>query len=198
MTKRRLVLIASAALLTAAVAGVGWAAGAYVFRDDPITRPPGQDRLGQKIAAFPAQPGRADAAVYLARRADGFMCLNSAAADTASFGGGCNPAGDPLGGKPLMVLFAYDGGPAVETVTDARLYGLVDHSVKEVTVEMTDGSTRPVRLSANDVGGMPYRVFAERVSMRDLKAAITPTAVVAYDATGREIARQATGFVDRG
>ena len=39
-------------------------------------------------------------------------------------GGGCNSADDPLGGSAISASLAYDGGPAIEGVRDARLIGL--------------------------------------------------------------------------
>ena len=194
MTRPRLVLLA--ALVAVGITGAGLAAAASLLADDPASHVRELDvrQLGEKVAAFPPEVGRPETGVYVARLGNGSICVNAATAARASWSGGCNPANAPLGGKPFMALFTYDGGPAVETVEDARLFGLADKSVKQLRVEMSDRSSRELRLSANTVAPAPYRVFAHRVSRDDLAAGITPVAVTAYDASGAEIGRQATGF----
>lgn len=198
MTKRHLILTGSVAAVLVAIMGAGLATGSFLFPNDPITRPAVESELGEKVASFPSQAGRPDAAVHIARSADAGLCVNATGGDRRSWSGGCNPARDPLGGLPFMALFTYDGGPAAEHVKEARLYGLADKSVRQLSMEMTDGSARPLRLSANPVAGTAYRVFAERVSPNDLRSGITPTAVVAYDASGAEIGRQPTGLRSSG
>ena len=185
-----------AALVALAIAGAGLAAAASLIADDPASHVRELDakQLGEKVAAFPPEAGWPESGVYVARLGNGSICVNAATAVRKSWSGGCNPAGAPLGGKTFMVLFTYDGGPAVETVEDARLFGLADRSVKQLRVEMSDRSSRELRLSANTVAATPYRVFAHRVSRDDLGAGIAPVAVTAYDESGAEIERQATGL----
>lgn len=196
MTKRHLILVGFIVLVVTAV-GVGFAAAqSLLFSSDPSSQVRELERanLGVEVAQFPPQSGRPDASVYVALLADGSVCVNAAISDKTSWSGGCNPASAPLGDKPFMALFTYDGGPTVATVKEARLHGLVDHSVKNLRAEMSDSSTRQLSLSAHPVVGTPYRVFAHRVSPADLNTGITPVAVVAYDASGGEISRQPTGL----
>ena len=90
----------------------------------------------------------------------------------------------------MMIDLAWEGGPVLSTVTDGRLYGIVAQDVDRVAIEMSDGSTRTVKLTS----GGPYRGFAYRVKQTDVRAQVEPVAVVAFDATGRENDRQTTGF----
>lgn len=93
----------------------------------------------------------------------------------------------------ISVSLAYDGGPAIETVHDARLIGLTDSSVATVRVLMSDGSFRSVKLKMSNVGE-DLQVFGFRVRKSDLKKGVGPIAVVALDGSGKEIARQTTGI----
>ncbi len=150
--------------------------------------------LGTEVASFPAQSGTPDRSVFVAKLSDGSLCVRNASADKATWGGGCNPAESPLGGKPFMAMFSFVGGPEIKTVIEARLYGLVDSEVYALKAEMSDGSTRTLGLSAQTVAATPYRVFAERVARADLHNGISPIAIVAYNVSGTEIARQPTGI----
>ena len=47
---------------------------------------------------------------------------------------------DPLGGSELSASLAYEGGPAVEDVQDARLIGLASWDVATVQLLMSDGT----------------------------------------------------------
>jgi hypothetical protein len=195
LTRNRLIAIA-------AVAIVGVLAGAAVGKSLWFPSPQQQNvrvkemraAVGHPVATFPSQAGRPDMNVLLSRLSDGSYCLDDAAIGEAGSGGACNPADDPLGGKPFSVVFAYEGGPAASSVKDARLYGLAAAEVGTLEVTMSDGSTSPLHLSAREVGGTPFRVYAYRVSTRDLRSGITPVTVIARDGAGAELARQATGL----
>jgi hypothetical protein len=150
--------------------------------------------VGHPVVAFARQAGRPDMNVLLSRLSDGSYCLDDAEVGQSASAGACNPADDPLGGKPFLVVFAYDGGPEVSSVQDARLYGLVRSDVSTLEAAMTDGSTVQLRLSAHEVGGTPFRAYAYRVPASDLKRGITPVAVIARDGARTELARQATGL----
>jgi len=126
----------------------------------------------------------------------GQFCLSDAPLDAPrAGGGGCNPADDPLGGSPVSASIAYDGGPAIDAVHDARLIGLAAANVHTVRIVMSDGSSRAVGLRKVTVGGDPgLQVFGFRVRKADLRRAIGPVAVVALDASGDELGRQITGI----
>lgn len=197
MTRKRLVLICSAALAIA-VAGAGLAgAQSLLGSNDPAPRlrELQNQRLGRAVAAFASQPGRPDMSVYVARLADGSLCVSAATADRKAWGAGCNPATAPLGSKPFTAMFSYDGGPAAEAVREARLFGLARRDVAALRAEMSDGSFRELPLSAQPVATTAFRVYAYRVSTKDLNSGVTPLAVVAYGRSGNEIARQATGLL---
>jgi hypothetical protein len=133
--------------------------------------------------------------VFVQLTSTGHLCLwDAPSATSRERGGGCNAADDPLGGSELSASLGYDGGPAVSDVRDARLIGLASEKVFEVQVLMSDGTRRPVPLRKATIGGVSYRVFGYRITPSDLRRGLGPTAVVAIDGAGAEIARQATGF----
>ena len=153
------------------------------------------------VARFAPEAGAADRQVVLQRTPDGYVCLWDTPDGTADHGvGGCNPAADPLAGRKLFISLAYDGGPAVTTVGDARLSGFVAQDVARIAVEMSDGSTRAVPLvdtRATRVTGQAYRVFAYRIRTSDLAKGVGPVAVIALAADGTELDRQTTGIGNR-
>ena len=120
--------------------------------------------------------------------------MGCAKCDFAAAGGGCNPAADPLGGRPISSSLAYDGGPAVEGVEDARLIGLALAETSGVHVEMSDGTIRVVQLKKAKVGSDEFQAFGYRFKKVDLEKGIGPTAIVAFDGAGNELGRQATGI----
>jgi hypothetical protein len=150
------------------------------------------------VARFAPETGATDRQVVLQRTPDGFLCLWDSPDATADHGvGGCNPASDPLGGHKLFVSLAYDGGPSVQNVSDARLSGLLARDVARIVVEMSDGSTRHVLVAnapTTKVTSQPYRVFAYRLRRSDLSQGIGPVAVVAQASDGTELDRQTTGI----
>ena len=143
-----------------------------------------------KVASFASVPGLADRSVFLQRNAGGLVCLWDARDAADQGGGGCNDASDPFNGKKMMFSLGWDGGPALSTVSDGRLSGIVAQEVDRAYVEMSDGSRRDLKLT----NASPYRAFAYRFKQKDVRAQLEPVAVVALDASGREIDRQATGF----
>lgn len=148
-----------------------------------------------QVAEIPAT-GRARArSVFVQRTATGQVCLWDGTSTTSrDLLGGCNDAAEPLGGRPLSISFAYEGGPAVADVSDARLVGLAEASVATVRIVMSDGSARGVVLRRATIAGASYGAFGYRVRPSDLRQGVTPVAVVALDRVGRELDRQATGF----
>jgi hypothetical protein len=93
-----------------------------------------------------------------------------------------------------MASLAYEGGPSIESVKDARLIGLASVAAATVRVLMTDGSSRDVRLKTAKIDTDEYKAFGYRFKNVDLEHGIGPTAIVAYDANEIEIGRQPTGI----
>ena len=154
-------------------------------RDEPLVR----------VARIPAANGLGERGVFVQPTSAGFLCLWDAPDATSSARqGGCNPADDPLAGEELFVSLAYDGGPDVTGVRDARLIGIAANDVAQVSVVMSDDTRRTVTLRTVGVGGRSYRAFGYRLRRADLEQGLGPTAVLALDARGVEIDRQATGF----
>jgi hypothetical protein len=144
------------------------------------------------IAAGNGLPARG---VFAQITSIGQFCLwDAPSSSSKAKGGGCNPVDDPLGGHPLSASFAYDGGPAPADVKDARLIGLVASNVARVEVVMGDGSRLKLMLRHVPEPVGDFFVFAHRFGRGQLAHGVTPTAVVALDADGNEIDRQATGF----
>ena len=144
------------------------------------------------IASADGSPGRG---VYVQMTGTGHLCVWEAPSATSrERGGGCNTADDPLNGLPLSFTLSYDGGPALADVKGATLFGLAAVEVAGASVLMSDGTERQIRLQRVKVAGEAYRAFGYRFKKADLRAGIGPTAVVAFDAGGAQIDRQATGI----
>lgn len=189
--------------LIAVVIGAGVFAGALAagqlggFRDPSDLEAVLEEGALVRVADLETRAGHVDRGVYLSA-ANGLLCLFDAPTSNPQFGGGgCNSADDPLGGRQLSASLGYDGGPAAESVTDARLIGLVSSKVASVHAEMSDGTRRTIPLrrgAAVSLASGSLRLFGYRVKPSDLRKGIGPTAVVALDDTGAEIDRQPTGF----
>jgi hypothetical protein len=194
MSRRRIAVIVGAAAAAAVFAGaVGaghdWSRSSAELEAALVDAPP------TRVADIPAADGLPARGVFAQITSTGQFCLSDAALDAPLMGGGgCNPLGDPLGGSAISASLAYDGGPTIETVRDARLIGLADSDVVSVRVLMSDGSSRAVKLRKTQVGADEFAVFGHRVRKSDLKKGIGPIAVVAYDESGAEIDRQTTGI----
>jgi hypothetical protein len=148
-----------------------------------------------QVADIPAATGQPERGVFVQVTSTGEVCLwDAASATSRGRMGGCDDASDPLGGSTISASLAYDGGPATTDVKDARLIGLVDASVAQVRVLMSDGSYRSVKLRGSTIQGKSYGVFGYRIRHSDLRSGIGPVAVVASDKAGEEVGRQATGF----
>jgi hypothetical protein len=148
-----------------------------------------------RVADITSADGKPARGVFVQRTPTGLFCLTDAeSAGDVSRGGGCNAAAEPLGGEEVFISFAYEGGPALADVRDARLIGLASLEVSAVDVLMNDASRRRVRLRDAKIGGEAYRAFGYRFKKSDLRRGASPTAVIALDKTGREIDRQPTGF----
>ena len=148
-----------------------------------------------RLADIAAGNGKEARGVFAQLTSNGHFCVWDAPSPSSQQKlGGCNPADDPLGGHPLSASFAYDGGPSPDGVTDARLIGLVAAEVARVEVRMSDGGSRELTLRKVPAAVGDFRVFAHRFGRGELKRGVTPTAIVALDAKGSELDRQATGF----
>jgi hypothetical protein len=191
------------ALGTAVVLACVFAAGLAASQLGSGPPPPDVEALASAARVAPmthltdieAGNGLAARGVFAQITAAGQFCLwDAPSASSLAKGGGCNPVDDPLGGHPLSASFAYDGGPDPADAKDARLMGLVSSDVADVEVVMSDGSRQKLALRQVPSSVGDFRVFAHRFGRGALKRGITPTSVVALDAKGTEIDRQATGF----
>lgn len=187
-------------LLGLVVAAAGLFAGGVVAGHVGVSRSADELDLAlrtealERVTDVPAAQNAAKRSVFV-QRAGGFVCLWDAPSATALIRqGGCNLESDPLGGGELFVSFSFDGGPDIAEVTDARLIGLVSRQIERVQIELSDGSRRDVSLTDTKIGAQGYRAFAYRVRRPDLRRELVPVAVVAIDATGKEIERQPAGF----
>jgi len=198
--RRKRVVIVAGAVTIAGLALGGIASGLHRTAGTPSAAPDIRSRPGtvEQVAQFTSENGRPGRQVVLQRTDDGYVCLWDTPDGAAEHGvGGCNPAADPLGGRKLLVSLAYDGGPALSTVHDARLSGLAAPDVAAARLVMTDGTTRSIALSrvaTRALAGKDYRPFAYRVRQSDLGKGIAPVAVLVLDADGRVVDRQVTGI----
>jgi hypothetical protein len=184
------VVVAASVLVTAVVgAGFDWSRSSEELNAALAEGEP------THIADIAASGGLPERGAYAQLTPTGHFCLSDAPLDTPNMGGGgCNPADDPLGGQNLSVSLAYDGGPALDAVRDARLIGLATQGVSSVRVLMSDGSWRTVKLKNAHLGASTFKAFGYRFQRSDLRRGIGPAAVVAFDPSGAEIGRQATGI----
>ena len=185
-----LVAVAASVLVTGVVgAGFDWSRGSDELNAALADGEPTQ------IADIAAADGLPARGVFARFTSTGHFCLSDAPVDAPNMGGGgCNSADDPLGGKDFSVSLAYDGGPALDAVRDARLIGLATERVSSVRVLMSDGTWRPVKLKKARVGADIFKAFGYRFKKSDLKKGLGPTSVVAFDASDVEIGRRATGI----
>lgn len=148
-----------------------------------------------RVAEIPAAGGLPGRGVFAQRTSAGFICLwDVVSASSPGRQGGCNRVQDPFGGKAVFASLAYDGGPAIGDVKDARLIGLVSAQAARVQVLMSNGTRREVGLAKTTIGGETFRAFGYRFSQADLRKGVGPIAVVALDSDGAEIGRQPTGI----
>jgi hypothetical protein len=151
-----------------------------------------------RVAGIPAQSGLPARSVLVQPTSTGHLCLWDAPnASSKARQGGCNRADDPLAGRKVTISLAYEGGPEIADVTDARLIGLVSSDASSVQVIMSDGSRRTIPMAretavAMDAGG--FRAFGYRFPRSDFQRGLAPTAVVALDAGGAELDRLSTGY----
>ena len=182
------------AVATAAVVG-RVIAGQFVSRDPSSFQADLGTGAVTRVADIDAANGLPVRGVFARVTSGGQLCLWDAPSAASQEGqGGCNPLSDPLGGALLSASLAYEGGPAAADVGDARLIGLAAPTVASVRVLMTDGSYRVTSLRGATIQGQRYGAFGYRFRRRDLQRGVTPVAVVAFDRSGKEIDRQATGF----
>ncbi|MGH3136123.1 MAG: hypothetical protein ACRDPV_06490 [Gaiellaceae bacterium] len=195
MTRRRWAIVASISTVAAAILASSVVAGQFRGADPEAFHAglaTGEITRVADIAAGDGLPGRG---VFVQTTDTGQFCLwDAPSASSQQRQGGCNSVDDPLGGSALSASLAYQGGPAVEDVQDARLIGLVSREVATVLVLMSDGTQREVRLRKAMLGSYEYRAFGYRFKKSDLRGGVGPTAVIARAAAGTEIARQSTGI----
>jgi len=195
MTRRRWAIVASISALATAILASSVVAGQFHGPDPEAFHAglaTGEIARVADIAAGDGLPGRG---VFVQSTDTGQLCLwDAPSAASQQRQGGCNSVDDPLGGSAVSASLAYEGGPAVEDVQDARLIGLASRDVATVQVLMSDGTQREVRLRKAMLGSDEYWAFGYRFKKSDLRGGVGPTAVVARAATGDEIARQLTGI----
>jgi hypothetical protein len=145
---------------------------------------------GVQIARF---PGVSKVGVFLARDSGGNVCLLTSPIgdpDPAHASGGCNPATSPLGGKAMLSEYGFDGGPAVRTVKNAQVAGVVTGQVAKVALVMSDGIEHAATLLATPTAstlGAGHSVFAYALNDGEYQAGVSLSSVVAYDAAGRVV-----------
>jgi hypothetical protein len=195
MTRRRRAIVASISALATAIVASSVVAGRFRSPDPEafhVGLATGEIARVADIAAGDGLPGRG---VFVQATDTGQICLwDAPSASSQQRQGGCNSVDDPLGGSALSASLAYDGGPAVEDVRDARLIGLASRDVATVQVLMSDGTQREMRLRKAMLESDEYRAFGYRFKRSDLRGGVGPIAVIARTATGDEIARQSTGI----
>ena len=148
-----------------------------------------------KVADIASAGGGLGRGVFVQKTSSGLFCLwDAPSAGSPDQKGGCNQGENPLGGRPLFMSLSYEGGPAVADVTEASVVGLAADEVETVHVVLSDGLRQTVGLRRIPASVGDFRAFGHRFSRGELRRGVFPAAVVAFDADGNEIDRQATGF----
>jgi hypothetical protein len=148
-----------------------------------------------RVADITAEDGSPGRGVFVQTTRTGHICVWEAPTATSrQRGGGCNTADDPLNGESISFTLSYDGGPAIADVRAATLFGLASAEVVRASVLMSDGTEREIRLRKANVSGVDFLAFGYRIKRADLRKGVGPTAVIARDASGAELARQLTGI----
>lgn len=148
-----------------------------------------------KVADIAGSEGSSARGVYVQELDTGHLCVwDAPSASSRERQGGCNSIDEPLGGSAVSATLAYDGGPAIEGVRDARLTGLAASNVASVVVLMSDGSERTLHLKKAKFITGDFFAFGYRFKKADLRKGVGPIAVIARDASGTELARQSTGI----
>jgi hypothetical protein len=198
LSGRRPLLVATVAL--AGIAASAVAVASHNSEPDAFARPgtltdalpleaarflsPGASR---RVASF-TTAGGSPRAVFLNRSKDeSKICVWDTDVASGAQSGGCNPAASFFGAHAFTLSLAYDGGPDLATVRDAGIVGVVAPGVSRLEVVYADGSTRPVPITRD--GG-----FAHPVSQSLLAQGFGPVALVARNAAGKVVDRQATGI----
>ncbi|MDX6515437.1 MAG: hypothetical protein QOH73_1103 [Gaiellaceae bacterium] len=199
--RRRVLLVVGLALLAAASAGAvraslwGGPIGLTksVDKADAPPFPVRGPRNGLRpdgtrvIASFKAANGISHDAVLGSSSDSKKICLLDVNLATGDEAGGCNPTDDAFGGRRFLMSLSYDGGPAIGSVRNAHIIGLAASDVASVAIVSSDGARKDVALNASGA-------FVYVVPPGELKRGVQPVAVVAYDASGKQVDRQATGI----
>jgi hypothetical protein len=194
---RRIAAIAGGIVAAGILASSVIAGGMVWFDDASRLETALADAPPSKLVEIPSSDGRAARGVFAQVTSTGHLCLSDAPLAAPELGGGgCNAADDPLAGGELSASLAYEGGPSIEDVKDARVIGLASLDVMSVRVEMSDGSSRDIKLKNADIGSDEFLAFGYRVKKSDLKRGIGPVAVIAVGPNGVELDRQTTGIGD--
>ena len=194
-TRRRSAIVVSILVVAAAVLTTGVIAGQFRSADPTSFHDAMATGEITRVADISAADGFSARGVFAQTTETGQICLWDAPSEKSlQRGGGCSPADDPLGGSAISASLAYEGGPAIEGVHDARLIGLTSSDVADVRVLMSDGTSREMKLKKAKVDSDTFLAFGYRFKKADLRSGIGPTAIVAFDASGAELARQPTGI----
>jgi hypothetical protein len=145
---------------------------------------PGQSR---RIATFASASG-APRAVFLNRSKDDTqICVWDTDTESGAQSGGCNPSANFFAGHAFTSSLGYDGGPAIATVRDARIVGVVADGVATLEVVYSDGTAKQVAIT-------PDRGFAHTVPNGLLRKGVGPVALIARNARGPVLDRQVPGI----
>jgi hypothetical protein len=195
MTSRRWAIACAVVVLAAVVLASGVIAGQFRAADPEAFQAALATGEIMRVAEIPAGDGLGGRGVFAQTTDTGQLCVwDAPSASSRERQGGCNPMDDPLGGSAVSASLAYDGGPAIESVRDARMSGLAASGVASVAVLMSDGSERAVRLKTTSLDSGDFVAFGYRFKKVDLGKGVGPVAVIARGADGTELARQPTGI----
>ena len=145
---------------------------------------PGASR---RIATFSSANDTPHSVFMTRSKDDTQICVWDTDVTSGAQSGGCNPTANFFAGHAFTLSLAYDGGPAITTVRDARIVGVVTDAVATLEVVYADGTEKQIGLTRD-------RGFAYTVPNGLLHRGVGPVALVARSASGAVLDKQVTGI----
>lgn len=145
---------------------------------------PGESR---RIATFASANGAPHAVFTNRSKDDTQICVWDTDVTSGAQSGGCNPTANFFAGHAFTLSLAYDGGPAITTVRNARIVGIVTDAVATLEVVYADGTAKQIAITRD-------RGFAYTVPNELPRRGVGPVALIARSASGAVLDRQVTGI----
>jgi hypothetical protein len=121
--------------------------------------------------------------VFVGKDSQGLTCVILQESPSARGGGGCNPSGNPFGGRTVMWSSSHYNEDPQKLV----LFGVVTHRVAAISLTFDGGGQTTVPLSED--GGFIYVATKPKIEPIDV-----PNELITFDLRGREIEETTLGL----